>query len=71
MARRRISKKRAIFPDPVYSSQVVSKFINKIMRAGEKNKAETICYGCFDVIKKREKKEFGSGRIASEKRSLY
>lgn len=56
MARRRISKKRSIFPDPVYSSQVVSKFINKIMKAGEKSKAETICYGCFDIIEKREKK---------------
>ncbi len=56
MARRRISKKRAIFPDSVYSSQVVSKFINKIMRAGEKSKAETIFYGCFDIIEKREKK---------------
>ena len=56
MARRRISKKRAIFPDSVYSSQVVSKFINKIMRAGEKSKAEAICYRCFDIIEKREKK---------------
>ena len=56
MGRRRVSKKRAIFPDSVYSSQVVSKFINKIMRAGEKSKAETICYGCFDIIEKKEKK---------------
>lgn len=56
MARRRISKKRAIFPDSVYSSRVVSQFINKIMRAGEKSKAEAICYRCFDIIEKREKK---------------
>ncbi|MQY59583.1 MAG: 30S ribosomal protein S7 [Clostridia bacterium] len=56
MGRRRISKKRAVFPDPVYSSQLVSKFINQIMRAGEKSKAETICYGCFDIIEKRAKK---------------
>jgi len=56
MARRRISKKRTIFPDSVYSSRVVSQFINKIMRAGEKSKAETICYRCFDIIEKREKK---------------
>ena len=56
MARRRISKKRPVFPDPVYNSYVVSKFINKIMKAGEKSKAETICYGCFDIIAKREKK---------------
>jgi len=56
MARRRISKKRAVFPDSVYSSRVVSQFINKIMRAGEKSKAEAICYRCFDIIEKREKK---------------
>ena len=56
MARRKISKKRTVFPDPAYNSHLVSKFINRIMRAGEKSKAEAICYGCFDVIAKREKK---------------
>jgi len=56
MARRRISKKRVVSPDSVYNSRVLSKFINKIMKAGEKSKAEAICYGCFDIIEKREKK---------------
>ncbi len=57
MARRRISKKRAISPDSIHNSQVVSKFINKIMKGGERGKAETIFYGSFDIIGKREKKD--------------
>ena len=56
MARRKISKKRAISADSIYNSRVVSKFINKVMRGGKKSKAEAICYRCFDIIEKREKK---------------
>ncbi len=56
MARRRISKKRAISSDSMYNSQVVSKFINKIMKGGERGKAEAIFYGSFDIIGKKEKK---------------
>lgn len=55
MARKKVAKKREIIPDPVYNSQVVARFINKIMQDGKKSKAEKICYECFDIIQKRTK----------------
>ncbi len=38
-------------PDPIYNSKLVSKFINSIMKDGEKSVAARICYGAFDIIK--------------------
>lgn len=55
MARRKISKKRAVLPDSLYNSQLVGKLINKVMRDGGKGKAEAICYDCFAVIEKKTK----------------
>lgn len=49
--------KKEISPDSVYSSVVVSKFINRIMRRGKKNAARKIVYGSFDIIKNKTKKE--------------
>jgi len=57
VARRRIAKKRDVVPDPVYNSKLVSKLINRLMRDGKKSKAERICYECFDIIRKRSKKD--------------
>lgn len=56
MARRRIAKKRSVPGDSLYNSEVLSKFINKIMKEGKKSKAEAICYECFDIIQEREKR---------------
>ena len=55
MARRKISKKRVIRPDPLYNSQLVGKLINKVMWDGEKSKAESICYDSFAIIEKKIK----------------
>lgn len=57
MARKRIAKKRSVRGDSLYNSEVLSKFINKIMKEGKKSKAEAICYECFDIVRKREKKD--------------
>jgi small subunit ribosomal protein S7 len=51
MPRRRIIDKREVLPDPIYNSKLVSKFVNSLMRKGEKSVAERICYGAFDVVK--------------------
>jgi len=56
VARRRIAKKREISPDTLYKSRVVAKLINMVMKDGKKSKAESICYGCFEIIEKRVKK---------------
>jgi len=57
MPRRREIPKREILPDPKYSSQDVSKFINVLMTGGKKSVAERIIYGALDQIKKRANKE--------------
>lgn len=51
MPRRRIIDKREVLPDPIYNSKLVSKFVNSLMKKGEKSVAKRICYGAFDVVK--------------------
>jgi small subunit ribosomal protein S7 len=57
MPRRREVPKREILPDPKYSSQDVSKFINVLMTGGKKSVAERIIYGALETIKQRSNKE--------------
>ena len=42
-------KKRKIGPDPKYGSEMVHKFINKLMYDGKKSKAEKIVYGAMET----------------------
>jgi small subunit ribosomal protein S7 len=53
MPRRRVAEKREILPDPKYNNKLVSKFINSIMKDGKRSVAEKICYGAFDIMKKK------------------
>lgn len=53
MPRRRSVERREVLPDPVYNSQLVTKFINGIMRRGKKSVAEKIFYGAMDLIQAR------------------
>ncbi|HEX2829335.1 MAG TPA: 30S ribosomal protein S7 [Burkholderiales bacterium] len=57
MPRRREVPKREVLPDPKYSSQDVSKFINVLMTGGKKSVAERIIYGALETIKQRSNKE--------------
>ena len=50
MPRRREIPKREILPDPLYNSQLVTKFVNVIMKDGKKSAAERIIYGAIDRI---------------------
>jgi small subunit ribosomal protein S7 len=53
MPRRREVPKREILPDPIYNSQLVTKFVNVIMRDGKKSVAERILYDALDAIRER------------------
>jgi len=53
MPRRREVPKREVLPDPVYSSQLVTKFVNVVMRQGKKSVAEKILYDALETIKER------------------
>ena len=53
MSRRGHIPKREILPDPLYNSQMVTKFINVVMRDGKKSTAEKIFYDAMEVIQER------------------
>ena len=53
MPRRREVPKREILPDPLYHSQLVSKFVNVLMKDGKKSVAERILYDALLTIKER------------------
>ena len=48
--RRRRAPKRLVMPDPVYRSEIVTKFINKVMLDGRKTTAERIVYGAIEKL---------------------
>jgi small subunit ribosomal protein S7 len=48
-------KKRIILEDPLYSSRLVERLINKIMESGKKSIAQKIVYGAFEKIKESGK----------------
>jgi small subunit ribosomal protein S7 len=55
MPRRREVPKRVILPDPVYESQLLSKFINVVMDDGKKSTAQRILYDALATIGDRTK----------------
>jgi small subunit ribosomal protein S7 len=57
MPRRREVPKREILPDPKFSSQDVTKFVNVVMTSGKKSVAERMVYGALDQIAKKTGKD--------------
>lgn len=51
MARRREAQKRTVLPDPVFKDEVVTRFINCMMKDGKKPAAEKAFYGAMDILK--------------------
>ena len=57
MPRRGQAKKRPVKPDHKYNSQLVTRFINKIMLNGKKSVATRIVYDAMDLVGERMHKE--------------
>ena len=57
MPRRREVPKREILPDPVYNSQLVTKFVNVVMKDGKKTVAERILYNALGLIHERTEED--------------
>jgi small subunit ribosomal protein S7 len=53
MPRRREIPKREILPDAIYQSQLVTKFVNVLMKAGKKSTAQRIFYDAMNTIGER------------------
>lgn len=50
--------RRPLSPDPIYNSQLVTRFTNRIMKSGRKETAEQIVYGALEIIKKQGKNPY-------------
>src|SRR5918993_3896781 len=53
MSRRGQVPKREVLPDPLFNSQMVTKFVNNVMRDGKKSVAERIFYDAMEIIRER------------------
>lgn len=55
MPRRKVAARREILADPVFSSLLIAKFINRVMKSGKKSVAEKIVYGALNKVQERLK----------------
>jgi small subunit ribosomal protein S7 len=53
MPRRAKVQRREILPDPKYGSELVTRFVNKVMERGKKGIAERIVYDAFEIVEER------------------
>ena len=57
MSRRTSAEKRIPSPDPIYESQLVQRFINRMMQRGKKSTAQNLLYTAMEIIKEKTKQE--------------
>lgn len=57
MSRRNKPPKRVPDQDPIYNSQDVAKFVNRIMRRGKKSIAQRIFYNAMEIVKEKTKED--------------
>ena len=55
--RKRRATKRDVLADPIYTSKVVTKLVNHIMKDGKKGTAQNIIYDAFDIVKEKTGEE--------------
>ena len=53
MPRKGPAPKRILIPDPVYHSELVTRFINRLMLRGKRSTAERIFYGAMANVEER------------------
>lgn len=53
MPRKKITRKKEVYYDPVYNSSLINKLINNVMLHGKKALAQKIVYGAMDVVKEK------------------
>lgn len=57
MPRRSKTERRPVQPDPQYGSELLARFINKVMQRGKKGLAERIVYDALENIQERSGRE--------------
>jgi len=57
MSRRNKPPVRTPLPDPVFNSQDIAKFINRLVRRGKKSVAQRIFYNAMEIVKEKTKED--------------
>jgi small subunit ribosomal protein S7 len=55
MSRRSAAEKRVPEHDPIFNSQLVMRFVNRMMQRGKKSTAQKLFYESLDLVKERAK----------------
>ncbi|MFN4033277.1 MAG: 30S ribosomal protein S7 [Fimbriimonadales bacterium] len=53
MPRKGAVPKRVVLPDPVYDSELVARFINRMMKGGKKSVAEQVFYQAMEIVEQK------------------
>ena len=57
MPRKAHVSRREILPDPLYSSTLVSKFVNQMMWGGKKSVSQRIFYGAMKIVEEKSSED--------------
>jgi small subunit ribosomal protein S7 len=57
MPRRNVVEKRVPSPDPIFNSQLIQRFINRMMQRGKKSTAQKAFYAALELVKERTKQQ--------------
>jgi len=57
MPRKGPAPKRQVIPDPVFQSELVTRFINRMLIKGKRSTAERIFYGAMEIVQERAQVE--------------
>jgi small subunit ribosomal protein S7 len=57
MSRRNSPEKRVPEPDPIFGSQLVQRFINRMMQRGKRSTAQRLFYDSLNLLKERSKQQ--------------
>ncbi|MFL2604774.1 MAG: 30S ribosomal protein S7 [Flavobacteriaceae bacterium] len=55
--RKKQAKKRPLLPDPVYNDQLVTRFVNNLMKDGKKSIALKIFYNAIGIVEDKKQDE--------------
>ncbi len=59
--RKKQSKKRPLLPDPKYKDQLVTRFVNNLMKSGKKSVALKIFYDSISIVEDKNNEDEKSG----------
>ena len=53
MPRRYRPPRRGVSPDPKYHNEIITRFVNRLMKDGKKSTAQRVLYDAMDIIEER------------------